>query len=244
MCPGGPAGFGYPGAVNLNATVVADVTKYPYCSMGKLFYTINGQRWVCSATSISEYVFLTAGHCLYQTDSHTSAQNIMFVAQYTGSPSALSFTAAKSGWFLQWENSQDENFDIGLVRTNESMKAIGNLALIVGDWKFFSCCPYAVGYPSQAPFPGTTMYQAYGTYTGNDLSYTHGMNGNNMTPGSSGGAWFIPQIYPVTGPTAYPKTASIVGLNTYSNNGPAPPMYSPEMRFPMADLWYCVNNSC
>jgi hypothetical protein len=117
--------------------------------------------------------------------------------------------------------------------------------LMVGDWKFFSCCIYAAGYPAQPPFPinGTHLYWAYGTYANFDQAYTIGMNGNNMTPDTSGAPWFSVAIYPARPPTAYPQIAWIVGLNAY-DLGSSPPVYSPLLRFGVADLWFCVNNPC
>jgi V8-like Glu-specific endopeptidase len=60
------------------------VSTYPYRAAGKLFFTLHGFDFVCSAALISRSIIVTAGHCVNDGDG-TFASRAVFVPAYSES---------------------------------------------------------------------------------------------------------------------------------------------------------------
>jgi V8-like Glu-specific endopeptidase len=56
--------------------------SYPYITVGKLFFSINGSPFVCSASVIQRRVVATAGHCVHSGTSAGFFSNWMFVPAF------------------------------------------------------------------------------------------------------------------------------------------------------------------
>lgn len=55
---------------------------YPYRTVGKLFFSINGSPYVCSAAVIQQRVVATAGHCVHSGTSSGFYNNFVFVPAF------------------------------------------------------------------------------------------------------------------------------------------------------------------
>ncbi|WP_229432591.1 MULTISPECIES: trypsin-like serine peptidase [Massilia] len=55
---------------------------YPYRTIGKLFFSINGSPYVCSASVIQRRVVSTAGHCVHSGDASGFHDNFVFVPSF------------------------------------------------------------------------------------------------------------------------------------------------------------------
>jgi V8-like Glu-specific endopeptidase len=64
-----------------SASFSADRT-YPYTAVGKLFFTINGSPYVCSASVIQRRVVATAGHCVHSGTASGFYSNWVFVPAF------------------------------------------------------------------------------------------------------------------------------------------------------------------
>jgi V8-like Glu-specific endopeptidase len=71
----------FPMFTGTSATFSAD-RSYPYTTIGKLFFSINGSPFVCSASVIQRRVVATAGHCVHSGTSSGFYSNWMFVPAF------------------------------------------------------------------------------------------------------------------------------------------------------------------
>jgi V8-like Glu-specific endopeptidase len=174
-------------------TPVPSPGSWPYSAIGKLWMTMNGSDYVGSGFSVSgsTSVFMTAGHCVYDNNSGQWATNVMIALSYSPTSPGAVFYAVNLVTLVGWANKQGEQYDIGAGIVSGNMyNGRGNLGIMfnqpanTGPWT-------AVGYPANAPYPGTTMYQTVGSYIGAGDPGTIGMNNNDMGGGSSGGPWLV-----------------------------------------------------
>lgn len=68
----------FPMHTGTNARFSAD-RAYPYVTVGKLFFTIGGSPFVCSASVIQRRVVATAGHCVHSGTAAGFHSNFVFV---------------------------------------------------------------------------------------------------------------------------------------------------------------------
>lgn len=220
--------------------------KYPYTAVGKLFFTLNGTNYVCSASVARPHLLVTARHCVFNYVDPSGGQfatNVVFYPGWYSGPNA----SLGGGWVARrlatWVSSAPNyRYDIGFVQLfdNDLRGCNGSLGgspierytgylgyLYGGDfskrqWNEF-------GYPQAAPFNGQVMVESQ--------SATGALNvfgmpdtvevGNDMTGGSSGGPW-ITSFYPgVSGATNY-----VNGVNSYKWVSPnhASAMNSPQFQ--------------
>jgi V8-like Glu-specific endopeptidase len=71
----------FPMFTGSSASFSADRT-YPYTAVGKLFFTINGSPYVCSASVIQRRVVATAGHCVHSGTASGFYSNWVFVPAF------------------------------------------------------------------------------------------------------------------------------------------------------------------
>jgi hypothetical protein len=60
-----PTGYGYP-APFTRFQLFTNYGRFPYVTVGKLFFQRYGGYYVCSASSIGNYAIWTAGHCVHE----------------------------------------------------------------------------------------------------------------------------------------------------------------------------------
>ncbi|PXY31399.1 trypsin-like serine peptidase [Prauserella muralis] len=175
----------------------AAVPESPQPRLGKVFFTLGGQNYVCSGTATSSSngdVVTTAGHCLNEGPG-AFATNFAFVPAYNnGSRPYGTWTAERLFTTSAWANSGDFNYDVGFAVLNENSSG-QSLTGVVGSYPIaFNLARglsyTAYGYPAAPPFNGQTLYSCSGTARpdtfggSNDQGLTC-----DMTGGSSGGGW-------------------------------------------------------
>lgn len=214
---------------------------FPTSVIGKMFFSQNGQGFVCSGTVVNRNTFLTAGHCV-STGTGTFSSNILFCPSYfrsTGSGAPHPNTGCWTGVFMNtttdWHFSSNFDRDYACVVTavngtvhNNSMGNVTGWAGITTNWPRTQMV-FSNGYPQGSPFPGyhiifTAAVEWYSvdsgsTADGNVSKYI----GNDMTGGSSGGGWWL-SISHATPGFEYPdvdgdgvNTDPLPGLGPYVN---------------------------
>lgn len=160
---------------------------------GKVFFTNGGVNYVCSGTIVNtegKSTVWTAGHCV--SDGGTWNYNWVFVPNYASgwAPYGLWYSAqlwTTTAWF--YNNSSFAN-DVGasIMYRNGGWRITDYLGGQGIAWNYpIGYYMYAFGYPQAYPFNGCCLVENPG--------YTYDGGGgtiymlNNMTGGSSGGAW-------------------------------------------------------
>lgn len=164
---------------------------------GKVFFTMNGVDYVCSATATRSHnrdVVTTAGHCVHEGDGGSFATHFAFVpAYYNGLRPFGTWTAEALFTTRAWAQSGDFTYDVGFAVLNENARG-QSLTEVVGGYPIAFNLPRgltytAYGYPAGAPFDGQRLYSCTDTASpdprgSGDHAITCGMTG-----GSSGGGW-------------------------------------------------------
>lgn len=178
------------------------ITAYPKATIGKLFFTLNGQNFVCSASVIGRSTLITAGHC-NSDGTNTFATNRLFCPSYNGVPNPARdcWTVVTSVVASPWHTAGDPDYDYACLVTATTGRIvankIGNVTGTLGRaWNFAaSQAERTFGYPQAAPFNGGTLQTTASTEW-----YTHDFTaggqiskviGSDLTGGSSGGPWIV-----------------------------------------------------
>lgn len=175
---------------------VTAVPESPQSRLGKVFFTLGGQDYVCSGTATSSGnrdVVTTAGHCLNEGPGDF-ATNFAFVPAYdNGSRPYGTWTAEQLYTSSAWANSGDFDYDVGFAVMNENASG-QSLTDVVGSYPIafnlsrgLSYTSY--GYPAAAPFDGQSLYSCSGTATQDPYGSNDQGLSCDMTGGSSGGGW-------------------------------------------------------
>lgn len=166
--------------------------------IGKVFFTVGGNDYVCSGNSVASTngsTVSTAGHCT--SSGGTWATNWVFAPGYDHgeTPHGL-WAATEIVSTSQWINSEDINYDVAFAKV-QSDTAAGTLSETVGasgvafnEERGLAYSAY--GYPADVPFDGEGLEQCHGTTSDDTLGGTQSQGIDcDMTGGSSGGPWFI-----------------------------------------------------
>ncbi len=178
------------------------ITAYPKSTIGKLFFTLNGRNFVCSASAIGRSTLITAGHCNSDGATHF-ATNRLFCPSFNGAPDPTRdcWSVVTSAVSFQWHNSGNPDYDYScLVTATTGRKVANKIGNVTGwlgrAWNFTaSQAERTFGYPQAAPFTGGTLQTTASTdwYThdfvlGGQISK---VIGSDLTGGSSGGPWIL-----------------------------------------------------
>lgn len=209
---------------------------YPYTAVGKLFFTQNGSRFVCSASVVGLRVIYTAGHCVHAGNNRNSgfSTNIIFVP--AAAPSGgnvvaplqiwnISFCATTTQWFANGIPNGLRR-DLGACRV--APRSGVNIATITGSLSFIVNATdklhwHQFGYPAASPFPGNRMFVTTSSINRRDTGISGAGPapmgvGSNLTGGSSGGPWVA----------SFSKFGGFVnGVNSYKYTNQQLQMYSP-----------------
>lgn len=176
---------------------------WPRSLHGKLFFSLNGGNWVCSATAANRSTIITAGHCV-SDGTDTWATNLLFCPSYNQGGANKVFGCWAAGSQVtttNWHNSGDPDYDYacavtantGTVQNNK----LGNVTGWAGRaWNWGVDEPeITFGYPAGAPFVGTTIQQT-ASVDWYEWDFRSGglkskLIGSDLTGGSSGGGWFL-----------------------------------------------------
>ncbi|WP_083940165.1 trypsin-like serine peptidase [Saccharomonospora saliphila] len=168
----------------------------PRPELGKVFFTLGGQDYVCSGTateSANGDVVTTAGHCLNEGPG-AFATNFAFVPAYDhGSNPHGTWTAEQLFTPSQWADSGDFNYDVGFAVMNENDQG-QSLTDVVGSYPIGFNMERGLdytsyGYPAADPFDGESLYSCSGTARDDWLGSNDQGLTCDMTGGSSGGGW-------------------------------------------------------
>ncbi len=211
---------------------------YPEKTIGKLFFTLSGINYVCSASVISAHTLITARHCIYDYATAAWATNVVFYPGYDNGVANTNL-GPSNGWAARrlytWTSSAAGwQYDIGFIQTwNKNRTACaptgtnqqieyytGTLGYKYGgsyDNRQFD----AFGYPQASPFNGNFPYQCE-TSTGALASYSETNTlevGCDMTGGSSGGPWLDTYRLAESGSMNY-----VTSLNSFKWTSPSRPL--------------------
>jgi hypothetical protein len=203
---------------------------WPRSIHGKLFFTMSGNSYVCSATVINRNVVATAGHCVSSGDGEM-ATNLMFCPGYNQA-GALAGTGC---WGVRsvtttgrWHNGMDFDYDYAcmvMAPTGSAFKgSIGDRtgwAGVAMNWPS-SQPTMQFGYPAGSPFTGDSIQQVASVEWyevdmgagGQKSKYI----GSDLTGGSSGGGWFLSWRHPSI--EIADTDSSALTDPTGANNGP------------------------
>ena len=189
--PTNPAGTRHPSPQSFypNYPVGSPVAR----TAGKVFFTSFGLNYVCSGTVVNtegKSTVWTAGHCV--SDAGKWNYNWTFVPNYASGSAPYGVWSsyqlwATSAWF---NNNSDWADDVGasIMNRNGGQRITDYLGGQGIAWNYpIGYYVYAFGYPQGPPFNGCCLVEATG-YTYNGGGGTIYML-NDMTGGSSGGAW-------------------------------------------------------
>lgn len=202
---------------------------YPYRTVGKLFFSINGVPYLCSASVIQSRVVATAGHCVHSGNLATG-----FYSDFVFVPAYRDGTAPFKAWNWRfvtttytWATGNDEvpnaadyamiEFDDQPVTTGGAGVKLGNVTGWLG-WQTNSLIPNhtsKLGYPCNLD-----ACQKMQNVTSNSFQATEPNNveyGSDARGGSSGGPWVQNfQLLQAGGGTGI-RTGSnrVVGITSY-----------------------------
>jgi V8-like Glu-specific endopeptidase len=197
----GPSDSGTAAGPSRKAQQIADPTKPPYRTQGKLFFRWKGGSYVCSATVVntpSKRVIFSAGHCA--VDGGVWSTNVAFVPGYhNGVRPYGTFVATKLYSVNAWINNENFSFDMSAAVLGGTRK----VANVVGSRGIKWNLPrqqnfVSFGYPAGLPFNGETLWSCPSPYHGQDPTTSNPRTQwitCNMTGGSSGGGWIVQGAY-------------------------------------------------
>jgi len=192
----------------------------PFKKVGKVFFSLDGGDYVCSASIIDEELGLvwTAGHCTYTTTGNTFASEFMFAPGYISNtfPNGA-YYATKLCTTPSWYRSEDLSYDYSVAIVGDALNGLGHF-----DMAFSVSVPstdyMSYGYPQGAPFTGQYEHTCSSGYCSRDNSFSPPTVSINCdsTGGCSGGPWLN-------------EDGEVVSLNSYSYNNQNDRMYGPYL---------------
>jgi V8-like Glu-specific endopeptidase len=174
-------------------------SENPVKHIGKVFFTLGGQNYVCSGNAVSstnESTVSTAGHCLNEGPG-AFATNFIFVPAYeNGATPYGKWTARTYVAPTQWSSNGDMAYDTGFAVMNKLNNqtltdVVGGSGVAFNQARGLTYKSF--GYPAARPFNGETLKSCTGTAVPDNNNPQFGTQGIpcDMTGGSSGGPWFI-----------------------------------------------------
>ncbi|MDB5959694.1 MAG: hypothetical protein JWP59_988 [Massilia sp.] len=202
---------------------------YPYRTVGKLFFSINGVPYLCSASVIQRRVVATAGHCVHSGNLATGFySDFVFVPAYRDGSAPFRawnwrFVTTTYTWATGnggVPNAADYamiEFDDQSISTGGSAVKLGNVTGWLG-WQTNSLIPNhtsKLGYPCNLD-----ACQKMQNITSNSFQATEPNNveyGSDARGGSSGGPWVQNfQVLQAGGGTGIKAVSNrVVGITSY-----------------------------
>jgi hypothetical protein len=217
--------------------------SYPQSTVGKLFFTINGSGFVCSASVIRPHLLVTARHCVY--DKVNNFGNWVFYPAWHNGPNAT----LGGGWiwrnWVTWDCATGpcppDAFDIAFIQTYDDDQTGcngSNGGLPIEFYTGFLGYAYygntgneavnhytATGYPQAAPFSGAWMVRSDASTADFELFGVPDTLeiGSDQTGGTSGGPWILAWDEG-SNPASYFLGDYVNGLNSFKWTNPARPL--------------------
>jgi V8-like Glu-specific endopeptidase len=197
----------------------AATAQSPVSRIGKVFFTMNGQNFVCSGNSVqsgNQSTVATAGHCTHDLASGW-ATNFVFVPAYSnGAAPYGKWTARSLHAAGEWVSRNDISYDgaFAVVNTLDGRtlsSAVGASSIGFNMARNLNYTAY--GYPAASPFNGERLYSCSGTASADRIGGTQSQGiPCDMTGGSSGGPWFVG-----SGAAGTQNSVNSFGYNTQKN---------------------------
>jgi V8-like Glu-specific endopeptidase len=200
----------------ITVTPFAVYQNFPFRTIGKLFFTLAGVNYVCSASSVTsgsggnQSLVWTAGHCVHEGGpGGTFATNVLFVPAYRdGAQPFGSWTAHMLFTSAGWANNSNLRVDFGVIVVNRRSSDGATLGSVVGTLGIATGVTdhqhyHVFGYPAarQTVWPGTAFNgnRMWGCQSSAARRVTEEPGsgpapvavGCDMTGGSSGGPWIM-----------------------------------------------------
>ncbi len=231
-----------PTGANVTAYVPeSKVNTFPYRPSGKVYFTMMGRNYVCSASVIGENTIWTAGHCV----SNGRGQ---FHSNWIFIPGFDNFTTIFPGpWFVsyyvapvEWTRSLDLGYDYAIVGLRPPAVVNGkSIRSFTGALGFAWNMPRAqkwtlLGYP-MLTFTGSNMVYSNSTHwTDNPLYNPASVGvGSAIKSGGSGGPWILNFQLNKVGQVNY-----LNGENSYISPT-VDEVFSPYLGDRAKQLWDC-----
>jgi V8-like Glu-specific endopeptidase len=192
--------------VNTSAIQARRVTNYskaPGRTTGKVFFTLRGQQYVCSASVVvaaNKSTVWTAGHCL-NDPGRAWASYVLFRPAYRNGASQGRWVARRLFSSQGWTRQGNPGYDVGaFVVRRQNGRGVQHRVGAQGIWfgaKGLKHFVRAHGYPARtnkgAPMNGQVQWWCSSStwgfkFSGFPNTWNRGMR-CTMGPGSSGGPW-------------------------------------------------------
>lgn len=183
--------------------VVRPYRNQPDRMVGKIFGSDSQGDYHCSGAVVqagNRSVVMTAGHCVFNTNTGQWANRVVFVPAYGSSGQGTRPYGLWSDYNLwshiEWTQYGNYEVDVGAVviqpRNGQRIQnVVGAHRIGVGQPVSGAFRPW--GYPAQAPFTGWDQWYCAAPVAGRDVDDGYGPPTIgvrcNLTPGSSGGPW-------------------------------------------------------
>ena len=132
-------------------------TVYVTPSIGKVFFSVGGGDYACSASSVnsaSGELVITAGHCVYSVSDQAWSSNFVYIPAYANGDAPYGTWSGESlATFAGFASSGDDTLDTGYV----AVSGPSNLVATVGGngveegYTSFADPLFTMGYPAASP---------------------------------------------------------------------------------------------
>ena len=178
----------------------ADLSKMPFITGGKLFFTLDGVDYVASGNIfMKNNLLLTAAHCVQDDNTGHLAENFVFERCSTGELSTEDFTFRTVALKENWYTEKDNKWDYAIAILNRDSTVEKPLQYKIENLTGRTVT--ASGYPTDI-FGGAQMMYITGSVDERPDSWM--IRGGKLTNGASGGAWVLED------------GETVVGLNSFS----------------------------
>jgi hypothetical protein len=240
-------------------------TNLAASTQAKMFFTQNGNNFVCSSSTAGPDAEWTAGHCVADGQgTHTFSTNVLFCPSYdNGAPMPGVGCWGADGLVTSstWLNLGDLDYDLGAADVADTGTVNAQTIGSFTGWLSFAYVGVAAGtseavnvnfvsfgYPQGAPFTGNKIQVCTSSLGYQDAATAGGQDsksiGCDMTGGSSGGPWLIGMGLPgQVGGTPPPGIANaIFGHNDWRHNAFPNELNSPPYNCLALAVWQVANN--
>jgi hypothetical protein len=233
-------------------------------AIAKMFFTQNGNNFVCSSSTAGPDAEWTAGHCVADGQgTHTFSTNVLFCPSYDNGVNATAgcWGAESLVTSTVWLNTGDLDEDLGAADVADTgtvnAQQIGSftgalgfayVAVAEGTSEAYNANFVSFGYPQGAPFNGNKIQVCTSSLGYQDAATAGGQDsksiGCDMTGGSSGGPWLIGMGLPGqiggTPPPGIPN--AIFGHNDWRHNAFPNELNSPPYNCLAIAVWRVAND--
>ena len=198
VAKGDPVTYGKPAPVP-DVDLFRGQQRRPSSNIGKVFFTLGGRNYVCSANSVSASngsVVSTAGHCVHGGHGKFASRWVFVPAYENGAAPYGKWAATAFSAPTQWTKGGDISYDTAFVTVapleREARSRRRSAASAIAFDPARGLAYEAFGYPAAAPFDGQTLKSCAGTASDDPYGQTQSQGiPCDMTGGSSGGPWFL-----------------------------------------------------